>query len=267
MNHRQAVGHLADFGDPGASLEAGTERALAAHVERCAKCRDWLATRSLLAAGLSSQASRADGHPGSDLLALCAIRPAEVFEPDREDLRRHLDRCPVCRRDLERVRTAVLGARPASSGHGSSEDLGRAAPLPASVVGRVAAAVALLVACGLLAWLLLAPPPPATPGEPAAAAVEPPPAAGVDHLSGDLAGHQIVDGGVELVVSRLTVTTGADVTILAQRRVAFGDGFRVAPGARLTVVAGRSEDTGSNPADPGREPGPPSYFNRKENTP
>ena len=113
MNHREARVYLSELGT--GSLEQATEDAVASHVTECGACRAWLTTFDLLAGESRAEDELDEHHPGEDLLALCAIRPEEVYEPDRKELRRHLERCPTCRRMVALVSSAVRRARPLGS--------------------------------------------------------------------------------------------------------------------------------------------------------
>ncbi len=108
MDHREAKRHLLDFvaGD----LDQGTRNAVTSHVERCVDCRAWLETHDLLAS--ASEVDSSSDHPDSELLALCVVRPEEGNKPGRAAVRRHLESCARCRREMELVRDAVLDARP-----------------------------------------------------------------------------------------------------------------------------------------------------------
>lgn len=258
MRHRLAIEYLPEVGT--GSLDASAEEALASHAERCPRCRDWLATRDLLAEVLGRDRSAGGEHPDSELLALCVLRPEEVDESDREGLRSHLGRCPVCQEDIVLTREAIQGARP-------GEISPTAAPRPrVPVVPRRRAWVAAaLVVVSLGGGLLLHGPLFDRLG-PADTRVDEVPRitspdrevhGTTDEFTGrDLDGTQIIGSDQDLVVSKLTVQSGANVTFRAGRTVAFGDGFRVAEGARIRVGSESSADpaTGNGRTSTNREP-------------
>lgn len=236
MRHRDAIELLPEHGT--GWLDPDAEEALAAHVARCPACRDWLATRDLLAEELSRGSYPSRLHPDSELLAICALRPEEVYEYGRSALRAHLADCAECRQELELVRAAVDGARPHRVG------------MPTPTAGRVqtpyrrlalaaALTVALLGAGAVLQRYVIEHADPGreqveeSPSAPRRVSRDAGPA---EVISGrELEGKQSIDGDSTLVVSKLTVKPGADIEIRAKRSVALGDGFRVEKGARLAV--------------------------------
>lgn len=256
MNHRQAVEYLPDY--EAGSLNGDAEKAVERHVEGCSSCRDWLSTRDLLAGAMSREWDRGRDHPDSDLLALCVVRPEEIHEPDRDELREHLHSCPVCRHDLSSLQEAVREARPVE---GKRVDLYR--PSPWRLSGRSGLVAASLVAVllggglvGLLGLFLDRIPPGDAHSDGASAHGSPPVASSepMNELSGrDLEGTRLVRGDRRLVVSKLTVKRDAEITFHAGDSVAFGDGFRVEAGGRIRVGSrsGLSGDVGSEP-DSGR---------------
>lgn len=222
-------------------LDRGAREQVLSHLESCEDCRDWLATHDLLQAEFGGGSGNADDHPESALLALCVVRPEELEEPDRQDLAGHLNRCPACRNELETVRAAVRAARPGSSleGHAPSSSPATARP----VARPLALAATVVVGVFLLAmawqWGILD-------NEGRRAAVETSPSQigefggtePVEMLSGkDLQGTQTIRSESRLAALDLAVSPGADVSMEARDAVVFGDGFRVASGARLTVTA------------------------------
>lgn len=241
MRHREAIGYLPDLGS--GRLEPGTTAEVRGHVDRCPACREWLATHDLLVGELSPNLQD-DNHPVSELLALCIVRPEELNEPGREELRDHLVRCSACRGMLAQVQTAVRQARP--PGDGVRPPVTVRSPRPLYRTSALAAGLVILVlAAGLLIGSLVssrfdrastgsvhqravaeATTSPATP----------------DELSGqDLEGHQVIEADRALLVSKLTIKSGADVTFDGRDVIAFGDGFQVATGARLTVGSGSAD--------------------------
>jgi len=252
MNHQHARRLLADLGT--GSLDSATEAALAAHTEHCAACQDWLSVRDLLSESLTDTSDTApaggDRHPDSELLALCVVRPEEVREPDREDLRRHLASCWRCRNELTLTRAAVMEAKPKTEA-----PLQAPAPSPWMIPRTrrmLAATVAiLLLSAGLLAGGLLFGRLGWLPGDAPQHAGASPRAPMSDEpaqtISGrDLDGTHVIDSEHKLVVSALTIKSGANITFRAGKSVAFGNGFRVAPGARIAV---RSDSADGPPVE------------------
>lgn len=239
MKHRGATDYLPDY-ETG-SLDPGTEVLLAAHVEGCSACRDWLDARDLLAEGVSRGWDRGADHPDSDLLALCVVRPEEVHEPDRDELHHHLQVCSLCREDLRLVREAVREARPA--GTSSLAPLHLLNPSRLSrPLGLLAASVVVLLLggglFGLVGFLVhqMAPADDSRAGAPGANSRPAAWAGPVEELSGsDLDGTRIIAGDRRLLVSKLSVKRDADITFHAGEAVAFGDGFRVEAGGRIRV--------------------------------
>lgn len=254
MNHRQAVEYLPHY--EAGSLNHDTEEAVERHLEGCSSCRDWLSTRDLLADALAGGQGRTRDHPDSDLLALCVVRPEEIHEPDRDELREHLISCPVCRQDLSSLQEAVREARPVKSKH---VEVYR--PSPWRLSGRSGLVAASLVAVllggglvGLLGLFLDRIPPGGAHSDGASAHGSPPVASSepMNELSGrDLEGTRLVSGDRRLVVSKLTVKRDANVTFHAGDSVAFGDGFRVEAGGRIRVGS-RSGLTGDVRSKPDR---------------
>jgi hypothetical protein len=78
--------------------------------------------------------------------------------------------------------------------------------------------------------------------------------AAMPQLTGrDLEGTQEIAGEQGLIVSKLTVQSGADVTFRGDF-VAFGDGFRVEKGARIRVGSEEREEPGPLIPDERTEP-------------
>jgi|GEM_PF-3120845 len=266
MKHRQAIEYLSELG--AGSLTPILSAELDAHVEQCDECKDWLATRDLLAGALSTHGS-SDDHPEGSLLALCVIRPEEVHEADREELRIHLSRCSTCRRGVELMRAAIMAARP------HDEESYRPPERRASGFRArkwlVAAAFGVFVLGGgvLLGGLLLS-----TSDLTDASVAQDSGSDGrhaarpesLQELSGrDLDGTHVIGSDRTLMVSRLTVKSGADVTFRSGETVAFGDGFRVASGAKIRVDSGPSERPDAGASRPRSETRPRGGMNRRLN--
>lgn len=241
MKHRVAIEYLPEAGS--GVLDVDTEEALATHAEGCRACRSWLATRDLLAGESAPRNGRwASDHPDSELLALCVVRPQELRESSRQDLRRHLARCRTCREDMSRLDAAVGDARPGRKSLGHRDTL---APALRRVRWSMAAAlVTAFLGGGLLVGVLSLMGRGTVERAPVASPASLPDP--VEVLSGrELDGITVINRKRGLVVSQVTVKSGADVTLCAGDGVALGDGFRVAPGARLSVGSTRVE--GSQP--------------------
>lgn len=246
MRHRIAIRHLTEYA--AGTAEPEIESAVSAHLATCVECRGWLETHDLLAEELGHQRDDdCTAHPESALLALCAVRPEEVHESDRRDLREHLDSCARCREEMRAAREALLAARPtrgpvespayAADSRGPSRRVWASA---AAIVGILLGSASFLVA-------LLSDHRPtevasrrvnesATTGTDATVALQSP-----RIVTGeDLAGNQVISAE-SLVISDLTVKSGADITFRSKRSVAFGSGFRVASGARIRVDTGDAE--------------------------
>lgn len=246
MRHRDAIEYLPEHGSR--SLDPVTEEELLLHAEHCEECKGWLLTRDFLASAYGPGHEHHAEHPVSDLLALCVIRPEEVHEPDRKEVRLHLEQCGTCRHELDLARLAVLHGRPsAEAPRGRSVH-----PPPSRLLSRTGRAIAaglavvLLGAGFFIGGVLVG----RIDSAGSRVGEQPGVSNGLDsteELSGrDLDGTQILGAEGRLVVSKLTVRSGADITFQAGESVAFGDGFRVLSGARLRVA--------STGPDPGKTP-------------
>lgn len=241
MKHLEAIRHLPVAAE--GALDTATEAALWSHVSDCSDCYHWLMTRNLLCEELQRGEDEIPWHPESSVLALCVVRPEEIYEPGRERLRSHLAECATCRQMIDRVTPAVVTARPQAF-----ESSDREAPStfsgPAWVGAVAAAAAPLLIGIGILLVTLIlgywdsgfgyiaeriAPPAP-----------QPPEDAVAELLDRDLEGTQLIQTGRGLMVARVMVKEGADVAFEAADVVALGDGFQVAAGGRLRVSSGSS---------------------------
>lgn len=239
MRHREAIDYLPDLGS--GLLDSETQANVRAHVDDCPACRDWLATHDLLLGALSQGQLRDDDHPSSEVLALCVVRPEELREPGREELRDHLVRCSTCREAVALVGNVVHQARPGEEG--ARPPIASRSRRPLYRSRLLAAGLAILVlGSGLLfgALVLSRFGPDPMSSAPRGSVYEATNfSEATDELSGqDLEGHRVIETERTLVVSKLTVKSGADVTLRARGVVAFGDGFQVARGARLSVGAG-----------------------------
>lgn len=254
MRHLDAVKHLGEFG--GGTLSAETERAVASHLQRCPRCRSWIGTRDLLAASLAD----AGDHPTSDVLARYAV--GSRGEPD-DDVREHLTRCTTCRGDVALVRSALRQVPEAApNGDRPGGDRGDIPGSPPRIPGSpprgsswlAAAVLILLLAGGFFGAAILVVPlqSDTTPRPVRTAGIgvhAEPPARPLEELTGrELSGTQLIEGEAGVVLSKVTVTEGADITVRSDRLVVLGDGFRVASGGRLSVGTRSSAQGDSPPA-------------------
>lgn len=231
LDHETAKGLLPDHGSP--VLDDRVATALEGHLAKCEECRGWVETRELLEQAVRHE-DDVEEHPASELLALCAVRPEEVYEVERSGVREHLEQCTVCRQEVEAVRAALGEARP-----------GTAAPTTARADalrrpgwigwGSLAAGVAgLAVATGLL---LTGPPERPTsalgPGTDAPRASA---AGSGEELSGlELDGPRLIVADRSLLVRDVKVKRGSRVTVRVGEVAAFGDGFQISDGGALVV--------------------------------
>lgn len=244
MNHTEATRCLLDVvpdpcGDPVA-------RDLAAHLDACDECRSWHASLELLAA--SVQPPALDDHPASDVIALCAARPDEVLEPDRADLRRHLEICGECRREIGLMRDALEHARVPKAERPMGWNRVHARP------GRLWTALAATAVVSISLAALLSggfgsgsDPGPLVPQshEPRAGTDERSAVTATDSSSlGDVSGQQEIQVGSNETLVHTKITDGSRVTIRGDQRLAFGDGFVIGSGTRV-VVGTNAEDRGN----------------------
>jgi hypothetical protein len=246
MNHNEVAGLLLDLVD--GRLDERTQSAVHRHIEGCADCRAWLDTLLLLES--PPEVARRDDHPRSEDVALCAVRAEEEFEPDRAELRRHLESCPKCRHELNLVRAAVRDARPVPA------QLTRpAASTGGFPVWRLAAAAAfgaLAIGTLLVAGFWRAEPVDGGGSTIAATGAggsfETRPEWQTEEFSEpEIAGTRLIEADGGLIFSRTRIDDGADVTIRAGEVVAFGDGFQIGSQARVAV--------GGSPSNPAMKHG------------
>lgn len=244
MKHDQAKLYLTDL--VAGELDADLEASVRAHTDTCDRCQNWLDTCKLFTEAQTSTCA-ADDHPETDLLALCAVRPEEIYERDREELRVHLEQCATCRQDVETAGAAIAEARP---------DPRRSEPAPAATV-LMRTRPQLWLAAGLAALALAATlwfvPQLARKGDVTAdwQRSEPVPvgqrdeATEVEELSGrELAGANVIQAEQDLKVTDVRVMSGASLDIRGGDRVSFGQGFQIGPSARLSVETSQPEQSG-----------------------
>ena len=233
MNHREAKGLLAEFA--AGDLDSRLRREVARHVQDCLDCRSWLETHDLLAT--ASDVSRFSEHPESNLVAAFAVEGAQDDEPGGREMSRHIETCESCRLEMELVRAAVLEARAKT-----------AAPALASRREHsygwwysIAAACVVAIAIKLLF--------PGGAGRPGhvespqpdiSMAIDSAPDAphgspGLEIAEEEIEGTRLLEADGPLTLNRVKIKDGAEVTIRAGQLVAFGNGFQVGPGARVTV--------------------------------
>lgn len=244
MIHREASELLPGFA--AGDLDGEEREAVRAHVEECSECRDWLASYGRIEEALGGDAAPAGSRPSSADLALCAVRPEEVDEPDRAELRAWLESDPETLADVELLRIAIVAARPTRASAGP-QTAGRSesAPRRTSLALAAGIAAALFLGVWALAHLLEAPdaavPWPVSGSEIArqAAAPDPDPAdrwAGDRLADSDLEGSRLIESdGETLTVDNVKVRDGARITFRAGQVVAFGDGFQIGDGGSVAV--------------------------------
>lgn len=244
MKHDQAKLYLTDL--VAGELDADLEASVRAHTDTCDRCQNWLDTCKLFTEAQTS-ACAADDHPETELLALCAVRPEEIFEHDREGLRAHLEQCSICRQDVEVTGAAVAEARPDPRVAETVPVVGvlmRAQPQWWLAAGLAALAVAATL------WFA---PHLAKSGDVTAdrQRSEPVPvgqrdeATEVEELSGrELAGANVIQAEQDLKVTDVRVMSGASLDIRGGDRISFGQGFQIGPSARLSVGTSQPEQSG-----------------------
>jgi hypothetical protein len=242
MRHGQVIDLLPAFTD--GSLPTATRNRVASHVERCLACVSWIDDYQALRALVGN--SEATPHPDSGILAICASRPEELFEPGREELREHLAGCQDCTLELGLLQAAVAQARPATVA--LTPPTSRVEPKVPTPWRKLAAAAMAACVLGPLAFLGSK----AWSGDPletleVAVAVRPVPVSsqvgdfslGAERIHGfDVEGIETFQSDGNLAISQLKVRDGATLTIQSGETVVFGDGFQVGSGAKLSVGAG-----------------------------
>lgn len=243
LSHREAVELLPDLA-VGAD-DATPDAALRAHLRECPGCREWLETARLLRAQLRGANSGSGEHPDSELLAVCAVRPEEVYEPERAKLRAHLEACEGCRREIETLSEALRSARPSSI----SQNVPRFRVDSRSKVIRWSVLAASLGVLGIglgVAHFAVS----GNPERGVESRLEDPapddPSSRVDDGSGEtvelanleLGDSRLIETDRGLTVSHVKVKSGARVTFRVGGVAAFGDGFQISDGGAVTVEAG-----------------------------
>jgi anti-sigma factor ChrR (cupin superfamily) len=237
MEHREATELLLDL--VAGRLDGQAQDAAERHIAGCGDCRAWVETYNLLGATLAADAYIE--HPDSRLLALCAVRSDEEFEPDRANVRRHLEICPQCRRAIDLVRAAVRDASPMSEPAKAAER--SQDRVPAWMLAVAASLAVIAIGTVLVSGVRRGQPrgtrmPEAVATvseEPLEARPDVPPA---EFSEPEIEGKRLIESEGGLVISRTHIKGGAEVTIRAGRSVAFGNGFQVGPQARLAVGGG-----------------------------
>ncbi len=243
MDHSRAEKHLPDLAADG--LDGRCRDDVMSHVVGCAECREWLGTYDMLASALEETAG--DEHPDAELLALCAVRPDELYESDRAELRRHLETCAQCRREVDAAGAAVRDARPSPAAPVPmpTSSPRRAAPWRLAVAATLAAcAIGALVVFGVHGWSARS----ALSGDEAGVRVvdgsASQPVAPATRLSDtQIHGDRVIEAPGDLMISRTTIEDGSQVTIRAGSTVVIGNGFQVGNQARITVGGGHTADS------------------------
>lgn len=240
MEHEVAVGRLPDL--VSGALDRKDASAIRRHLSECAACRGWVEAYRLLEQAAGAASSVGQEHPAADVLALCAVRPDEPFEPERELLRSHLARCAECREALNALREAVEEARPAAAPVSAARPRRRRA----IAWGGLAAALATL-GIGFTLFLQDGPRSRAPhAGEPDNRAAHAPADEGRlkahEELSNlKLEGQHEFSVDRSLLVTHVKVEPGSRVTFRVGEVAAFGDGFQIGNGGAVVVEAGRRE--------------------------
>lgn len=217
MRHDTVVPLLADY--VAGALDRQKEERVEAHAAACEECRGWLKTARFLKDQLAChhQASSSD-------LARLASEPETLGDQEYRRILGHLEVCEECRGELALTRRALAdGRRPQSMRGVASRWADRVTWRPAAAA--VIAAVLLTAAIG--SWFAFS----------------------RVHFRGEevsmgvsVKGERLIYAEGELLLRDLKVEEGGHLLVRATRSVAFGNGFTVGPGARLTVVSGGSPD-------------------------
>ena len=242
MKHREAAQYLSDLA--AGSLPADAAAAVARHAEACRSCAEWLGLYDVLAQHLAVGDPSGVPHPDPDLLALYGLQPEELSEAQEQHMRRHLESCAECRNDLQLARQAVLDARP-GAGHAVSR---REEPRSFRRWLAMAAGLAALLVCGALLFSVVSRAyrgfEPAVTAEGSRALDATAGSAEISVSDRQFDGVELVHTDSSLRVTNSGVQPGAEVTFSAGGVVAFGNGFSVARGGRITVTSRRAP-TGS----------------------
>jgi hypothetical protein len=239
MDHREVRELLVDLraGD----LDQSTHEEVNLHVSECVACRAWLETHDLLA----SLAGVEEGleHPESELLACFAVRPEAMDRAQSTVVRRHLESCSSCRREVDLLAGAVAEARPHSARHDY---------VTIQSPGRRWWYVAAAAVVGVIALRLFLPAERVNrrhadvqPNEAVIQAVESHQIGAVpavENITGEeIHGTRLIEAKGGLTLIRVKISDGAKVTIYAGDGVAFGDGFQIGAGTTVAVGTGQSE--------------------------
>lgn len=201
MSHREIHALLAEYAQ--GRLETASATEIAAHLAGCPDCREWLATYGLLERALAEGAGR---HPASAELAAWA---AAGDDPPAAAAA-HLQACAGCARELRLVSQAIAAARGPEQ---AEEDLAER-PRRSRIVWA-AAAVALLVLGGSqLLELRRAP-------------------ESEYVISGVRLASEETITARSIHASAAEIAAGGNVVFAGADRIALGEGFVVAAGARF----------------------------------
>lgn len=244
MTHAETVENLLAFAE--GPLERELEGAVAAHVETCSACQEWLETYTTLAQGLAGDG----GHPSSSVLARHVAQPHGISDVEAAFVEGHLETCPECSDDLVLVRAALRETGPTALTNSVRPwswrpRLERHRQELIAAVLLVALAVGCVVSFGLLRRTAAA-----RAGADGGSFVEADAAMipGTRELFGmELEGTRVIESHSDLRISDSRVKDGARVTIRAGGGVAFGNGFSVESGASLAVEGGSSYGRSKEP--------------------
>jgi hypothetical protein len=249
MRHSTAVAWLADYVEQ--TLPPPVLDSLRLHVDGCRRCRDWIAAYEAMRELIESPSTaRHADHPSSSDLAVCVSRPEELAEPDRAGLQAHVYACSRCREDLSLLRQAVLGARPSNAvvdnflllGEGTTRDrssLGSRRLLVAAGVLVLALPLALVVRGTLRGSN------DSDNRQHFSAGARPDVVERLEDLT--LSGERHFVSDEAIVVSRVQVGPGSQVTLQARDNVQLKAGFKIGRGASLAVTLDDEAPSASRP--------------------
>lgn len=242
MKHSQAIDSLVEL--PAGRLKEGERVSIEKHVSRCSTCQEWLETATLLGGAFQRQNGVEEGpspHPHADVLALCALRPEEALEPDREGFLTHLEGCSSCQTLLDLMGEAIRQARPRRpnpSGYGRYHRfhaLGASALVAAGLFAAIGAGFfySRQHGSGMEEVHMNA--------APAEEAIER--ARTGEKLSDvELSGTHLIEADRELQLANVKIREGARIKLRARNLVVFSDGFHVGESSSLSVEIEKSTD-------------------------
>ncbi len=146
MTHEEAVGLLPDHMQD--RLDGPARSGVAQHLAGCPECRDLVDTYRTLAEGFVAESSgELPGHPSVEELVDFALGRMERLGERRDEVARHVSRCPGCSEEVETIRR---GQSESEEERGAARRPGP--PGPSTFRPILAAALAAGVALLLLAY-------------------------------------------------------------------------------------------------------------------